>query len=369
MSFALNQLHWRWIVSPLLLCLLAAIEHWIAPFSLKLFAWPFLISLLFFGMPHGAADLERFAGAIAAPSLRRALPRFMPYIGFVLLSVVGIVLAPQAGLVAFAFLSAWHFGREDRHGALHRKARGIARGLFILSVPIALHPAAVSRLINDWLTLLHQPAPGRSSWSTICFTAEFIALLSLTTAGLLALVVFLRGEKATALREVVELAALGVAFAVLDPIFAVGAYFLMWHSLRQMEFPASSWLAGLTGIRRGALPLLLPTLALYAGVSWWQIGGWNPALQVALLLIFFAAVTPAHELLALWLRTGLDEADGGNTYNAGRPKLPREVAGQGAACRILKGSEPQRCRKESGRRSFGRGPAHCRPRRSGLGSA
>ena len=295
------SLRWPWWVSPVILLGLAASEQWGAGFSRNWSAGPFLISLFVLGMPHGAADLERFARAIGAPGLMRALPRFLPYLAIVLLTVLGIFLAPRAALLLFALLSAWHFGREDRHGTRLRTVRGMSRGLFLISAPIALHPSEVFRLASDWLHLLSQPELERSSWAVISSIAGLVASLSAITAGALIAALLVGREGRTALREIVEFAALGIAFAVLDPVFAVGAYFLFWHSLRQMESGPRPALATLTGLRVGALPLLLPTLVLYLGISGWVIAAWNPALQVALLLIFFAAVTPAHECLALWL--------------------------------------------------------------------
>ncbi len=294
-----------WLVAPGLLILLAAIDAWLFRFSKQFSSWPFLISFFVLGMPHGAADLDLFARAIGARSLLRALPRFLPYLLILALATLAIVVAPSAALLAFAFLSAWHFGREDRHGTRQRKFRGLVRGLFIISAPIALHPADVVELVDNWLGLLGREPLNLAVWSRIVQGAGWVAggAVVLACAGVFLLL--WQGQNRTLRRELVELAALGVAFVVLDPVFGVGAYFLCWHSLRQIDLrnAGGGWaqVKRIIGLNAGSLPLLVPTIAVYALISWWRIGSWNPALQVALLIIFFAAVTPAHELLALWL--------------------------------------------------------------------
>jgi hypothetical protein len=110
--------------------------------------WPFVVALLAFGMPHGAADW-----AVAARlSGRSGLgPRLLGFTGYLALMAASLaVLAWQPGVTALLFLglTIFHFGMADAtavgaddDGPVARWGLVLGRGLLLLATAFAAHPA------------------------------------------------------------------------------------------------------------------------------------------------------------------------------------------------------------------------------------
>ncbi len=302
----------KFIFSPAVLFIFVLLEFAITGFSEKFRAFPFLISLFVLGMPHGAADFSRIRETFGAT---RVWTQFFFYLLIIGSTVALLFLFPLASLGAFALISMRHFGRGDYERLKQPSARvlSICRGIFVVGIPLVASPEAVFAICHSWLGLL---AYGEGTlrdleqnWPSIL---DFFYLAT-ATAGLVWLgnVIFLatNGDEKFAFAEVVETAVMAAAFSLLDPLFAVGLWFVCWHSFRQVaaEFPPakSPWgrLESATGLGLRSLPLMIPTIVLYALLGWFAIGEWDPVLWASLLLLFFAAVTPAHEWLDLRIQS------------------------------------------------------------------
>ena len=74
---------------------------------------PFLLSALYLGLPHGAADWGILRSAVRKNGWRRSSLLITGY-GLLLVGAGIVTLAfPMLGLVVFLAVSAWHFGSAD----------------------------------------------------------------------------------------------------------------------------------------------------------------------------------------------------------------------------------------------------------------
>jgi len=276
---------------------------------------PWLVSLVFVGLPHGAADFTVSRTAWRGRSLAVVWFWYL-----VAMAAVGccFIAAPAVTLTLFAIASCWHFGvaHGDTDGPCRhrgqRSIRAVARGYGVLAVPLLAWPTATAAAAGELASFAVGP-DGASG----LFPARAVMLLGVCLAviGGLALLTEVLSERSrvggprllhSLLVEVSAIVALGWCA---DPLFSVGLYFLVWHAWRQMEPLAeslcaprfSSWSDLWTGLARvhvAALPLLLPALVAI-GTAWWA---WAPEQTLRSLAITsigaYLVVSPAHEVLA-----------------------------------------------------------------------
>jgi Brp/Blh family beta-carotene 15,15'-monooxygenase len=283
--------------------------------------WPWLVSLVIVGLPHGAADLavtRRLCGRTAA-----VVGPCSGYVALMLLAGGAFALAPVPALLAFVALSGWHFGAAHADAQTPSPARrpgtlalaAVARGAPVLGIPLVAHPEAAAA-VGAAVAGLAGAAP---AFAPDVVRGAGVAVVSLGAAALAAEAWRTRGDPGGPRRTratLVDLAAIGLLEATTDPLFSVGCYFLGWHAWRQMRLLAPalgcgpitgprSLVAALVRIHAAALPLLVPTWAALAA-AWW----WLPFVEPArgprglaiLSLVVYVVVTPSHDLLMDWWR-------------------------------------------------------------------
>jgi beta-carotene 15,15'-dioxygenase len=299
----------RWLTrrAPYAALALAALAALALPRAVETLLWvPLLGGLATVGMAHGAVDHLVPGRVRRRPLTRGQLVAFMA--GYVALALVGVaawLAAPAAGLVAFLVVAAAHWGQGElwltRDGALG----AAARGLLPIAGPLVAHPGAVQAAASAIL------APFGGGFA---LGRPVVAVL----AAALAVVVI-----AAALRHPTsapELLGLAAFFAVVPPVFAVGIYFVFWHSLRHV--------ARLERLapRRFARDAAPTTLAALAGIGvLGAIVAVDPgsAAQVAgvALAVTFGLTLP-HGLVVAWMdRPRALSADGPRVLRADRPRL------------------------------------------------
>ena len=290
-----------WLFSMLAFVVAIAAEF-LSPGYTTTWNWvPFLASLLFIGMPHGTPDLAAVADQADSRSAWMVVRKFSVYLALMLLTLCAMLLAPGWALIGFGIISGWHFGRSDCGTSTFLGwVRSLCRGAFVIGLPILFGAEFVRPLCDDWLSLLGADQVSNANWAFVNRVMPWLVggagMVWLGAVGLL----FLANESDTALQEAYETVTLLGAFAILNPVFALGLYFLCWHSLRHLaahEGGKQTLLGMLTGLSKRSLPLFVPTIIAYAICAWLLVGAWSPALLLALLVIFFAVVTPAHEYL------------------------------------------------------------------------
>ena len=295
-----------WILSPLLLAALCVLNAFWPDFSTR-YAWlPFLASLFFLGMPHGASDFARMGDFFGAGDWKNRLLFFSVYLLGMGLVLLLSLTAPGLSLLGFVAISVWHFGRSDLYSVrvtVPSLLRLASRGLLLLSLPIAVQPGPVQDLVNGCMAILGGEALNDLAWSRVTSSALVIAGISVTSSVLIISIFGLRRDLASFRRELLETTVLVTMLIFLNPVFAMGAYFLLWHSLRHLKIHSGREIFSLNrfrelcGLDRRRAILFIPTVAAYVGLSILLFDSWSPNLQVALLLIFFAVVTPSHEIL------------------------------------------------------------------------
>jgi len=298
-------------------------------------AWvyaPFVLSIVVFGLPHGAVDhlvLLRLAGAPLSP--RPLLGVLTTYLAIGLLYLACWFVAPLASFVFFIAMTWFHWGQGDVHsllaltGGRHLPTRWqrvlalVVRGGFPMLVPLLAFPAVyldvagwVVGAIDADLAIGGGIAPGFRVGATVAFAALCVVHLLAgwrTTPS---------GERRGWTIDAVETGLLALFFATVHPLLAIGLYFCLWHSLRHIvrltEMPG--YVPATTGRPWRAFALhAAPTtaLALLFLVGLYALVPVTPASlddAIGLYLILIAVLTLPH----VWVVLRMDRAE--HVWNA-----------------------------------------------------
>ncbi|MFM8735212.1 MAG: Brp/Blh family beta-carotene 15,15'-dioxygenase [Pirellulales bacterium] len=299
------------------LAILAATAAVTGPeWSAALAPLPWVVSLVCVGLPHGAAD---FAMSRQAWRGRPLVALWVAYAVIMAGMAACFALAPLPTLAGFVVLGCWHFGLADAElerpppaSWPDRALVAMCRGAATVAVPLIVWPEPTAAAVADVVRLV-MPAKAAADASLISGGVRTLGLV-LGGVGAAALAIaaardLVRGGAGAAWRRrLIDLATLTALGSLTDPLFSVGASFLVWHAWRQMG-PLAEVVAGgaprswrevavaVAAIHASALPLLVPTWAAIAG-AWWA---WSPnhsSRDLALLSIgAYLVVTPPHELL------------------------------------------------------------------------
>ena len=318
------------VLWPSRVALLAVVPFgpWSASWPLAALVAPFALSLVLFGLPHGAVDpfvlSRRAAGRVGVSAVYLA----------VALGVLALwVLAPAACAVAFLVLTAFHWGTCDLHtllafdGAHHlttraqRAATAVVRGGLPMLVPLVAAPHAYRRVVG-WMADALGTGSASLGPAEALFRTDMRVALGLAFAALALATLALgwrrageTGRRAWRL-DAAETLGLAVFFALVEPLLAVGLYFCLWHAPRHLARlvawspPAVARLDARRGVWAGvavrALPGTLGALALLAAL-WLLVGSRvSVGAAVGVYLALIAAVTVPHAAVVAWM----DRAEG-----------------------------------------------------------
>jgi Brp/Blh family beta-carotene 15,15'-monooxygenase len=295
----------RWL--PAAALSLALLLPLFSPSPDALAAWPFLISLVLFGLPHGAADglllfRSRHGSERASLALR--------YLGLLLLAGAILAVAPAAAVILFLALSMLHFGGADAAHDLPRRASdrsrrlwAVARGGLLVGLPFALYPDAAWAPFGRLTSTL-------GSVASLGSPALRVGGLAVVLAALGSLLLYLRSARDDGPRAEawVETGLIVALCTTTPPLYAVGVYFLVVHGFRQSaELGAKLAPAGageqslgsrLVRTHLAALPLLVPSLAILT-LAALSLGIREPIdLAATSLGLYIAGTLPHHWLHA-----------------------------------------------------------------------
>lgn len=307
---------------------------------------PFLVSIVFLGLPHGAADW-----LLLAPGSKKSATR-----AFLLYSAAGLGIAalawffPRIAVVGFLLLTIVHFGLADerdlrsfeRAPSRSRIPRlgGIARMAAFLSLVCLLGPGEVASLFGRVERLLG--ATGRPSPPTEIVASS--ALLSVFLLSSLLWIISLVGVVSDRLRpgpsgagrrvevEIGEGALLFAIAAALHPVFAIGIYFLCWHAWRHCILVARRqgsrdgrnrlW-KELARLHIRSWPLSLPVVPLMLGLVLWNGSPGSPWDWIASLLVVCIIFTLPHHGIVEW-KLGREHSRSKKLRTVGAGGLSRE---------------------------------------------
>ena len=254
---------------------------------------PFALSLILFGLPHGAVD-HLVPGRLyrGKASLYSIVGVSVLYLALVTLYLMVWFVSPGAAFVFFIVLTWFHWGQGDLYfmAALGRDVATEPPGLKALTVfvrggmpmlvPLLAFPEAYRPVAFNVVGLFRGDAT-KLAWA---FSPTF-RLVAGVCFALVVLAVLFKGYRLSGLKgrsvwrlEVVEVMLLAVYFAVVPPILALGLYFCLWHSPRHVarlmllnRASAAALVKGSIGAALGAFvrdaaPLTFAALALLVGL-------------------------------------------------------------------------------------------------------
>ena len=224
-----------------LACLGLLSENW--PIYLQLL--PLFISLFVFGMPHGGADHLLIWGMLQNNSYP------IRTLSITLYAVIGIIYVffwnfqPLAAAVFFLGLTIFHWGQGDRyisvrlHNATYLFRSRVLTIMHILSrgsIPILVPGFLSNETYRDVIEALvngGSQASYQAQWVSIYSQLFLFVPLGLTLLYTFMTYIYIKGEnKRTFLIDCMESIFLFGWFLFIPALWAIGCYFLLWHSLR-----------------------------------------------------------------------------------------------------------------------------------------
>ena len=209
-------------VLPLCVMLVPGVAGWLwgSEWSARCAAWPWVVSLVCVGLPHGAADL---AVARRRMTGRQVVVAAGGYLALLVLSLLAFVAAPAIVLPAFVLLSAWHFG--------------LPLGGLVVGVPLVMWPDVTADVAREAAAVVGgQPQFARADVRGLGLTIVAVSLVVLIRNVIQAARHSSGRAVAAKLLDAVVITLLGLTT---DPLFSIGVFFLCWHAWREMPHVAS----------------------------------------------------------------------------------------------------------------------------------
>ncbi len=279
---------------------------------------PWGLSLVFFGLPHGAVDhnvVFTFRPPLTTASPRRTMAVILAsYLGLCLLVLGGWFLVPRAWFAGFIVLTWAHWGLADLwwswqrdpayfRGRGHRVVFALWRGALPMLIPLAVDPGLFRQTAVDTCQFFLHRAPD-FWWLEWSATRQAALGVALALGGWEFL--WARRGARTRWLNLAEGAALLVLFGALPALASVGFYFAFWHGLRHIWrlLARENWTWRQFVWR--ALPNTLGALALLGALAWLLRPTMRGGELLGVYLALIAALTVPHALVV----TALDVRDG-----------------------------------------------------------
>ena len=216
-------------------------QNW--PIYLQLL--PLFLSLFIFGMPHGGADHLLIWGMHRNDSYRRRIISLALYALIALIYVIFWNFQPLVAAVFFLVLTIFHWGQGDRyisvrlHNATYLSRSRMLTILHILSrgsIPILVPGYLSNEVYRDVIESLFNSgsqASYQAQWVSMYPQLFLYVPLGLTLLYISANIIYINEEnKRPFLIDCMEGIFLFAWFLFIPALWAIGCYFLLWHSLR-----------------------------------------------------------------------------------------------------------------------------------------
>jgi len=278
---------------------------------------PWLLSLVLFGLPHGAIDHEvALTLWQPKPPPRWAMAAILAAYLFLSLIILGAwFLIPYLIFSGFIALTWLHWGLSDLWWSWdrdksyfgsrgHRIIFALWRGALPMLVPLAFYPS-LYRQTAEATCNLFSSQPSHFDFVESGITRS----LALGVTVILGIADFCLAKGSLRARRLnrAESMALLLFFSIVPALVSVGFYFAFWHGLRHVlrlkTLEHLSW----PGFTLHSLPATFGALVLFAGLAHFVHFGQGLMPLLGIYLSLIAALTFPHALIVNWLdiREGL----------------------------------------------------------------
>jgi hypothetical protein len=310
------------LIGPVVLGILTLISPLIGEMPYSIQAIPFIGSLILLGLPHGAMD-HLVPSKLAEMSEKKgvtAVSLLYLFIGGIY--AVSWLFIPLLSALFFIMLTWIHWGQGDLYamrklhsGKEYREnfpafVSAAIRGGIPMFVPLTFHPDLYISFMKSMETLFASNTANYSvlySWQVKAAIMSSVIILS----ALMAIYMYIKNDRLPiyGLSEIIVLVAF---FMTLPPIFAVGIYFCLWHSLRHLTrlslLPGDSRKAISAGnlkrytwdMTKNTLPLTLISILMLATAAFFLNTAGQSSL-LALYLVFISVLTLPHTIVVTWM--------------------------------------------------------------------
>lgn len=287
----------------------------------NIFIFSILIILgVLFGIPHGALDhfvpFDLTKQKITAKPMTYIL---VVYIGLFFLNVALWFCCVEAAALLFFLITLFHFGQTELYsqkkflnlnylkGRLLSFYSELIRGSVPMFIPLFFYSYSYKSLMEKL-----------GMKSTLSFFVKYedelfwVYVFLLVTYFLVGLYLSAKDKlQSSWIADTSELFLLIVFFIFVKPIFSLGLYLFLWHSLRHLmrlylindEFKVTLFSSGLIKTQAKYLLKALPTLSL-ATIFMMCLYPLFPQFKetpLQIFLIFISSVTVPHTVLIVWM--------------------------------------------------------------------
>lgn len=299
-------------------CALVLVSGGQVPMVLQLV--PFAVSVLVFGLPHGALDHLVPARLRSGTGVARSVT-----VVVVLYLVVGAATAllwtvsPLAGFAVFVGITWFHWGQGDLFvdrllGDGADRPRGACltvavRGALPMVLPFVAQPGAATAVVSGTIASIAGGGGGGGGAGPVGVPVPVRIVAGVVVLALVVLhLVAVRRGGGPVRRQASEDLVLVAFFVLVPPVLAVGLYFTLWHAVRHIlrleltdpdaaaELERGRLLAPFLRFARQAWPITAIAVAMLVALA---VLVRHADLGVYLALI--AALTTPHTVVVTWM--------------------------------------------------------------------
>lgn len=281
--------------------LLLVNQTYFYPLSLQVQTCIFIIGIIIFGIPHGAADLLISAKEANDSGKAFSYLKFLyKYLGKLLAFLALLILVPPVGVILFILIASFHFGETDlsrfNTDSKTGKLFSFSYGLVIISVIVLGH-------FSDVKTLLFLFESGKTHHQLINWIDHYenaLLSISLVLFFCTVFIYFLRNKKNSELNGefLITFSILIFITYNLSMLLGLTFYFILWHSILSLE----NIVEYLTSDRRYSFVVIITQICFYSflafvGIFLFGITGFmflNRNTLVIYIILGLAVLTSPH---------------------------------------------------------------------------
>jgi Brp/Blh family beta-carotene 15,15'-monooxygenase len=213
-------------------------QNYFLPATLHVQTIFFIAGIVFFGVPHGAADLLiSTKGSIDKKKKFSALIFFTNYLGRLFLSLIICLIFPSVGLLLFIIIASFHFGETDLY---QFKTDSFWGRLFVISYGLLIINVILLNHIDEIKPLFLLFNAGRKNLYLISIINHYrLFLLSFSAAffffSTFLFFLFTNENPQINGQFLINLAVIIFIVYNLPMLLGFAFYFVLWHSLLSLK--------------------------------------------------------------------------------------------------------------------------------------